>query len=441
MSAHAPRLPWSLDPLIAEAKRRARRRRWLILSVLVVAVAAVAATLALRSASGSGLATGGPGPVIHIVLESPPSTAYFNLETGHETRATSGEEMWLDQPKSLHRIVSTEGGRRVADEVWRSHYGPTTQAATVTRFFARLVIDYRLALMSGRARLVGRGTFDGHHVDWVRMRPQRDRRWWHVLREIGDVGVDARTFKPILLRAHSGKRYVYTRILLAEAIAYHPADFKSHGPRQVPPSPYKQPAPGYAFGSIDPSAPHGTAVHAPWLTAGPTIAGLELRSVTPVHHSQDQASVLLRGAEAQADPRARTRLRAGLGAPASPPGPGQRLREAEGSALGDAFDRRLRGAPGQHVPLARRPGRLDRGSVRLHDRRPPCRPDALDRLPEDTRPLHHDQHAARNARCSRDRPQPPHWQEVAPGATPACPLTGSSGQELAGAPISGSRST
>lgn len=249
--------------------------------MLVVAVAAVAATLALRSASGSGLATGGSGPVIHIVLESPPSTAYFNLETGHETRATSGEEMWLDQPKSLHRIVSTEGGRRVADEVWRSHYGPTTQAATVTRFFARLVIDYRLALMSGRAGLVGRGTFDGHHVDWVRMRPQRDRRWWHVLREIGDVGVDARTFKPILLRAHSGKRYVYTRILLAEAIAYHPADFKSHGPRQVPPSPYKQPAPGYAFGSIDPSAPHGTAVHAPWLTAGPTIAGLELRSETP----------------------------------------------------------------------------------------------------------------------------------------------------------------
>lgn len=41
--AHLPRLPFSLDPLIAEAKRRARRRRGLIiLAVLVAAGAAVA---------------------------------------------------------------------------------------------------------------------------------------------------------------------------------------------------------------------------------------------------------------------------------------------------------------------------------------------------------------------------------------------------------------
>jgi hypothetical protein len=39
MTLHVPRLPLSLDPLIAEAKRRARQRRWLILFVLVVATA------------------------------------------------------------------------------------------------------------------------------------------------------------------------------------------------------------------------------------------------------------------------------------------------------------------------------------------------------------------------------------------------------------------
>jgi hypothetical protein len=34
MTAHIPRLPFSLDPLMAEAKRRARQRRFL--STLVV---------------------------------------------------------------------------------------------------------------------------------------------------------------------------------------------------------------------------------------------------------------------------------------------------------------------------------------------------------------------------------------------------------------------
>lgn len=280
MSAHAPRLPFSLDPLIAEAKRRARRRRWLILSVLVVAAAAAAATLELRTASGSGPAASGGRPVMHVVMQWPPSTVYFDLKTGRKTVKTLGEEMWFDRRQNgLHHIVSTEGGRRVADQVWRPHYGPTTEAAAVDRFYLSLGIDYRMALMSGRARLVGRGTFDGHHVDWVRVLPRRDRRWF-VLRELGDVGVDAHTYKPILLRGPSGKRYVYTRILLAKTIAYDGADFKRHGPRQIPAVP-QQLAVGYAFGSTSPSAPHSTAVRSPWLTAGKTVTGLELRAVTP----------------------------------------------------------------------------------------------------------------------------------------------------------------
>jgi hypothetical protein len=280
MTQHVPRLPFSIDPLIAEAKRRARRRRWLSLLALVVAATATAASLELRSASGSGLAAGGAKPVIHVVVEVPPSTIYFDLKTGHETVRTLGEEMWVDRKTNVHHVVTTEGGRPVADQVWKSHYGPATEAAAVDRFYAELVTDFRAALRSGTVKLVGRGTFDGHRVDWLRVVPPRDRRWY-VLREVGEVGVDSRTYKPILLRGLSGKRYVYTRIRLAKAVAYDAADFKRTGaPRQTPAVPVRL-APGYSFGSAHPALTHDTVVGPPWLTAGKTVAGLELRAVTP----------------------------------------------------------------------------------------------------------------------------------------------------------------
>jgi len=279
MSAHAPRLPFSLDPLIAEARRRARRRRGLTLLVLVVAAAAVAATLELRPASGSQASFHGR-PVIHVVMEWPPSTVFVHLKTGRRTVRTAGEEMWVDRQSNVHHIISTDGGRPVADQLWKSHYGSATEAAAVDRFYAALVSDFRAALRRGAVTLVGRGTFQGHNVDWLRVVPPRDQRWY-VLREIGEVGVDPHSYKPILLRSLSGERYVYTRIRVAKAIAYNSADFKrSAAPRQIPAF-RGQLAPGYAFGSTNPSATHSTVVRTPWLTAGTRVAGLKLLTVTP----------------------------------------------------------------------------------------------------------------------------------------------------------------
>jgi hypothetical protein len=107
--------------------------------------------------------------------------------------------------------------------------------------------------------------------------PRRDEQWY-VLRELGEVGIDAHTYKPVLLRSLRGKRYFYTRILLAKQSAYKAADFKRHGPSQIPAVP-EQLAPGYAFGSTNPSASRSKVVRAPWLTPGTTVAGLELRAV------------------------------------------------------------------------------------------------------------------------------------------------------------------
>jgi hypothetical protein len=62
MTLRVPRLSFSLDPLMAEAKRRARRRR-LLLALGVAAGGAVAVTFALQSGAGPGGApSGGAAP-------------------------------------------------------------------------------------------------------------------------------------------------------------------------------------------------------------------------------------------------------------------------------------------------------------------------------------------------------------------------------------------
>lgn len=57
--AHVPRLPFSLDPLIAEAKRRMRRRRLILALLAVVAIGgATGAAIALGSPNRTGAAPG-----------------------------------------------------------------------------------------------------------------------------------------------------------------------------------------------------------------------------------------------------------------------------------------------------------------------------------------------------------------------------------------------
>jgi hypothetical protein len=286
--ADVPRLPFSLHRLIAEAKRRTRRRRLLVLLVLVAAVGAAAAALELPSGSGSGsgLAAVDPKPVVHVVLEWPPTSVSFNLKTGHRTGGLSREEMWIDRKNGRERIAHTEDGRVVGDEVWTNHFPPTSEAAAVDHVYLSLVSRYRAALKSGAAKLVGRGTFRGHHVYWLHLRqppvpPWRHSHPWPQVSKT-DVGVDAHTFKPVILRFRNSRGTsggYYGRVVVAKAIVYDPADFKSRGPKH--PAVPTQPATGFAFGLANPSSPRGASVRAPWLTAGKTVAGLELGAVTP----------------------------------------------------------------------------------------------------------------------------------------------------------------
>jgi hypothetical protein len=261
----------------ATSQPRPGGRRWRLPSVALAAgvAAAVVAVLLVSPWSGSdgglvqrALAAVGTGPVMHIVVEVPPSTVYVNLKTGHQTAETVRQETWFDRQNDRYRGTVHVGDRLVSDYVGTSHYRAGSEAAAMNNFYLALVTGYRKALANGTAKLVARGTFDGHQIDWLS-------------EGLGEqVGLDAHTYKPILLRFRSGKRYEYTRILLARAIAYAPVDFKRRGPKQQAPGPTNL-TPGYAFGSANPSSAASTVVHSPWLTAGATAGGLELRAVTP----------------------------------------------------------------------------------------------------------------------------------------------------------------
>jgi hypothetical protein len=62
MTAHVPRLLFSLDPLMAEAKRRMRKRRFLAVVLMILIAGGAAGAAAVRTSS-SGVQLAGPCPI------------------------------------------------------------------------------------------------------------------------------------------------------------------------------------------------------------------------------------------------------------------------------------------------------------------------------------------------------------------------------------------
>jgi hypothetical protein len=77
MSVHVPRLPLSLDPLIAEAKRRARQRR-VLLALVVSAVVAAGAVLGFEF-RGLGSVTPVPAKLTVLAVGQNGGRALFHL--------------------------------------------------------------------------------------------------------------------------------------------------------------------------------------------------------------------------------------------------------------------------------------------------------------------------------------------------------------------------
>jgi hypothetical protein len=97
MTAYLPRLPFSLDPLMAEAKRRMRKRRVLVAALLVLVAGAAVGVRTVMSSS-SGIRPAGPCPVTggyyaYAVPEDP----------AHPPAAGDGPTSWGWTPRK-HQI-------------------------------------------------------------------------------------------------------------------------------------------------------------------------------------------------------------------------------------------------------------------------------------------------------------------------------------------------
>lgn len=124
MTLHVPRLPMSVDPLIAEAKRRARTRRSLLAVLAVVAAGAAAATVALRGSERPRPAVVGAGACRLTQLDLIPgrmgvaagtATRDFALVNASDTNCT------LRGWPNLQLLLGN--GRTVSPRTHRDHYG------------------------------------------------------------------------------------------------------------------------------------------------------------------------------------------------------------------------------------------------------------------------------------------------------------------------------
>ncbi len=77
MTVRVPRLPWSLDPLMAEAKRRARQRR-LLVALVAMAVLATGAVLGVEL-RGLGSVTPVPANLTVLAVQEGGGRALFHL--------------------------------------------------------------------------------------------------------------------------------------------------------------------------------------------------------------------------------------------------------------------------------------------------------------------------------------------------------------------------
>jgi Protein of unknown function (DUF4232) len=125
MTLHIPRLPTSLDPLIAEAKRRARARRFLLAAVVLVVAGGAAATAAFRSSDRPQPTAIAVGPTCRRaqlrIVSAGGGVAGGTAMQDFALLNTSGETCTLRGWPTLRLVLGN--GRLIHPAVRRDHYG------------------------------------------------------------------------------------------------------------------------------------------------------------------------------------------------------------------------------------------------------------------------------------------------------------------------------
>jgi hypothetical protein len=266
---------------VAETQRPPARRLLLSPPARVVAIAAAAAAVALAVLLWPGggkhgvldraLAAIGSGRVLHVVARMPTGETLVNLETGRRITPTLLMESWADEKFERFHLLIRENGRIVGELLFPQDASkPGATVGPVDPAWAALWTGYRDALEKGTAKIERDGRVAGHAVYWIRFPAAPDA-------EKTEVAIDRETYRPIVFRQHvSATRTIDMRVLVVETSGFDAADFARRAPKAN-----LLGGTSVSGGGSGRVPPVGSAQPKPLLVAGPVVAGLRLRSITP----------------------------------------------------------------------------------------------------------------------------------------------------------------
>jgi hypothetical protein len=200
-----PREKGDWGRVLADSERSRSRR--LSLALPLVGVAAAIAILTLAWPFGSerpagildrALAAIGEGSALHIVYRGDWGPMSVDLSTGEVEPVVAESEVWYDPKRGVHEVW------RLGGEVTSEHLVPIRElSARQEEQLVALADNYRDALQSGKARVIGPGRVEGRPVFWIRVRsewlPDTSDGRNHLFAE--EVAVDRETYEPVYARS------------------------------------------------------------------------------------------------------------------------------------------------------------------------------------------------------------------------------------------------
>ena len=203
-------------------RRDLARRGTLVLAAAAAVFAAVMLwpTSASQSVLQRALAAIGDGPIIHVVYQPEPDSAFVDLATGKYTPILGQRDEYL----------SPSGALRIGAGADHVVFPPGKLSADEQQTDTILLGGYRMALESGQAILSGLESFRGQAVYWAQFKGQslpdvsdhRNHLWSY------EVAIDAKSFKPVYVRHERDNKPVPITgetILLLETLPAGSVDF------------------------------------------------------------------------------------------------------------------------------------------------------------------------------------------------------------------------
>jgi hypothetical protein len=244
--------------------------------VLAVAAAVLLAVLLWPGGGGAqgvvdkARAALGNGPILHLVYLQPSGMQFVELQGTRTIVPPYETEIWTDRKLEYRHMIVRLNGQAISESVAPDDLKRAKASfGTIDPAYAALWTGYRKALDHGTAKVERQGRLFGRHVYWLRFPPAGPASTGSL------VAVDRRTYRPLAFRY--GHRF-QARVLLARLRAYAAADFRHRTNLNS--------LAGVSSSSGSSSSPAASRRPAkPWLTAGPTVAGLRQTSVGTISES------------------------------------------------------------------------------------------------------------------------------------------------------------